>query len=98
MSEEETADNVVQLQTETITILDREGALAILRSIREDIRKAGRAGQGMYSLAPLEQRVNYLKNVLDEQSAQIFAMSIMLSRLMADPGIEAEVKTEVEEP
>lgn len=90
-------DNVVQMPTENVNILDRDGALAILRSMREDIRRAGEAGQALWTLSPTEAKLNYLKNVLDQQTAQMFAMLIMLSRLMADPDIEAEVAADLEE-
>lgn len=94
---EETPDNVVQLETEVVNILDRDGALAILRDIRNDIRAAGQAGQAMFALSPTDAKLNYLRNVLEEQTGQVFAMSIMLSRLMADPSIEDEVAAEMEE-
>lgn len=99
MSDEtdETPDNVVRLDTEVVNILDRDGALAILRDIRNDIRAAGQAGQAMFALSPTDAKLNYLKNVLDQQTGQVFALSIMLSRLMADPDIEAEVAAEMEE-
>lgn len=84
-------------QPDTVNILDPEGAIDILRNIRQDIRLM--ADQvATFVLSPRDGQIQYLKTTMDALGGQIYALSIMISVALSDPEIAQEIAPDLDEP
>ena len=76
-------------------ITTRDGAIAILRKIRGDTREIGKVMEG-FAFFPSDRQMRLLNELCEAQSAQIFALTIMLSGILGDPQVVEEVAADVE--
>lgn len=76
-------------------LLTREGAINILREIRQDLRTAGALNNGLK--LPDHVQIDYLNKAVDGLVGQVFALSAIVARLLDDPLIEMEIHSDLEE-
>ena len=87
----------MEAENETIDdIMTRDGAVAILRKIRGDIREIGKVMEG-FAFFPSDRQVRLLNELCEAQSAQIFALTVMLGGILGDPLLSEEVAADVED-